>query len=187
MSTAKKLRDVPIGPLHLEIRVDRVDTNLSDGEPAGDIILDYKTGAATPRDWLGPRPDAPQLPLYTVLANSEDLAAVAFASVRPGNLMGIVGYEAGGPRRTFILPKPAKLNAPSLDAQVEEWRAVLTWLAEEFHTGNASVSPKQYPQTCQYCEQRLLCRLNPTVLDPDVLEETEEETDAFSSEENDGA
>ena len=183
----EKLRDVSIGPLRLEIRVDRVDTNLSGGEPAGDIILDYKTGAATPKDWLGPRPDAPQLPLYTVLANSTDLAAVAFASVRPGNLMGIVGYEAGSPGRSGILPKTAKFDAPSLALQVDSWREVLTTLAEEFHAGNASVSPKHYPQTCQYCQQRLLCRLNPVALEPDVLEEIEEDIDAFASEENDFA
>ena len=180
----EKLADVAIGPLRLEIRVDRVDTNLSDGEPAGEIILDYKTGAATPRDWLGPRPDAPQLPLYAVVANQDDLAAVAFASVRPGTLMGIVGYEAGVAGQSGILPKTAKLNAPSLAAQVDEWREVLTSLAEEFHAGNASVSPKHYPQTCQYCEQRLLCRLNPSALDADILEEIEDE-DAFATEEND--
>ncbi|MDP9051441.1 MAG: PD-(D/E)XK nuclease family protein [Acidobacteriota bacterium] len=184
----EKLSDVSIGPLRLDIRVDRVDTNLSeDGEPAGDIILDYKTGAATPRDWLGPRPDAPQLPLYAVVANSPDLAAIAFASVRPGNLMGIAGYEAGGPGQSRILPKVVKVSAGSLDAQVDEWRAVLTSLAEEFHAGNASVTPKHYPQTCEYCEQRLLCRLNPTALDPDILEDIDEESDTFSQEENDFA
>ena len=177
--------DVSIGPLRLDIRVDRVDTNLSAGQPAGDIILDYKTGAATPREWLGPRPDAPQLPLYAVVANNPDLAAVAFASVRPGNLMGIAGYEAG---QSGILPKPAKPSAPSLAAQVDQWREVLKLLAEEFHASNASVSPKHYPQTCEYCKQRLLCRLNPSSLDPDVLEEIEEESDAFSAqEENDFA
>ena len=68
--------------------------------------------------------------------------------------------------------------------QVDEWRAVLTALAEEFHAGNASVSPKHYPQTCQYCEQRLLCRLNPSSLDPDVLDDMEEDD---SLEENDFA
>jgi ATP-dependent helicase/nuclease subunit B len=181
----EKLSGVPIGPLRLDIRVDRIDTNLSDDQPAGDIILDYKTGAATPRDWLGPRPDAPQLPLYAVVAEKPDLAAVAFASVRPGNLMGIAGYETGDTGQRGILPKPAKLNAASLAAQVDEWRVVLTSLAEEFHAGNASVLPKHYPQTCQYCEQRLLCRLNPSALDPDILEETEEESDTFAAEEND--
>ncbi len=97
--------------------------------------------------------------------------------------MGLTGYEVGQSR---ILPKAAKLNAPTLAAQVEEWGGILTSLAEEFHAGNASVSPKHYPQTCEFCEQRLLCRLNPASLDPDVLEDIEEESDEFSAqEEND--
>jgi ATP-dependent helicase/nuclease subunit B len=183
LSREEELRDVHIGPLHLDIRVDRVDEVYAAGsaEPAGELILDYKTGDARPADWLGPRPDAPQLPLYAVVANKPNLAAVAFASVRPGNLMGMAGYETG---QSGILPKPAKLNASSLRAQVEEWRGVLTSLAEDFHAGNASVSPKHYPQTCQYCEQRLLCRLNPSLLDPDALEEIEDDD---TLEENDFA
>jgi probable DNA repair protein len=173
--------DVPIGRLRLDIRVDRVDTNLNGDEPAGDIILDYKTGAATPAAWLGPRPEAPQLPLYAVVSNKPDLAAVAFANVRPGNLMGIAGYEA----HTGILRKPSRMNAASLSAQVDDWRLVLGALADEFHSGNASVSPRKYPQTCEYCEQRLLCRLNPASLDADVLEDTEDdESDAFAEEED---
>jgi hypothetical protein len=95
--------------------------------------------------------------------------------------MALTGYQA----HNGILPKPAPLKADSLDAQVREWRDVLTSLAEDFHAGNASVSPKHYPQTCQYCEQRLLCRLNPSSLDPDVLEEIDEESDTL--EENDFA
>jgi probable DNA repair protein len=176
--------DARIGPLHLDIRVDRVDLALRDGEPAGEIILDYKTGAATPAAWLGPRPDEPQLPLYAVVSNIPNLAAVAFASVRPGNLMGIAGFEAH-PR---ILPKPSRMSAASLAAQVEDWRAVLTALAGEFHSGNASVLPKKYPQTCEYCEQRLLCRLVPSDLDPDVLEDIEDaEADVFAGQEEDFA
>jgi ATP-dependent helicase/nuclease subunit B len=72
-------------------------------EPAGEIILDYKTGSAAPADWLGPRPDEPQLPLYAVVSNNPNLAAVAFASVRPGNLMGIAGYE---PETAAFCPNP---------------------------------------------------------------------------------
>ena len=170
-----------IGPLHLDIRVDRVDLDLRDSVPAGEIILDYKTGAATPAAWLGPRPDEPQLPLYAVVSNNPDIAAVAFASVRPGNLMGIAGYQA----HTGILPEPSRMSAPGLAAQIDEWRAVLTALADEFHCGNASVLPKKYPQTCEYCEQRLLCRLVPSALDPDILEDTEDaESDAFDEEED---
>jgi probable DNA repair protein len=183
-SREESLPDVRIGPLRLDIRVDRVDEVYAADStaPAGELILDYKTGEAKPADWLGPRPDAPQLPLYAVVADKPNLAAIAFASIRRGNLMGMAGYETG---RSGILPKPAKLKASSLAAQVDEWHGILTSLAEEFHAGNASVSPKHYPQTCQYCEQRLLCRLNPFSLDPDVLEEIDEESDNL--EENDFA
>jgi probable DNA repair protein len=168
-------KDVRIGPLRLDIRVDRVDANLNGDGPAGDIILDYKTGPAKPADWLGPRPDAPQLPLYAVVSESPNLAAVAFASIRPGKYLELNGYQA----HDGILPKPAKLKFDSLDAQVAEWRDVLTALAEDFDSGKASVSPKQYPQTCQYCDQRLLCRLNPLALDADALEDfdTDSQTD----------
>jgi hypothetical protein len=177
-SREEKISDAQIGPLRLDIRVDRVDSHLIDGEPAGEIILDYKTGPARPTDWLGERPDAPQLPLYAVIAGAPHLAAIAFASVRAGTAMEMSGYEAS----KGVLPKSTKLKAPSLEAQVDEWRTTLEALAESFHSGDASVSPKQYPRTCLYCEQRLLCRLDPTTLDADALEdldpsETEEEAE----------
>jgi len=56
------------------------------------------------------------------------------------------------------------LKAQSLQSQVQAWRDVLTALAEDFYFGRASVDPKDYPNTCSYCEQRLLCRLNPASL-----------------------
>jgi ATP-dependent helicase/nuclease subunit B len=198
-SREESLEDVRIGPLRLNIRVDRVDTSLLDGEPAGEIILDYKTGPARPADWLGVRPDAPQLPLYAAvsaqlaatgpptataplaasaqLAATAQLAAVAFASIRPGKDLGLAGYEARG----GVLPKPAKLKADSLAAQVDAWRTVLTALAEDFHSGQARVSPKQYPTTCRTCQQRLLCRLDPAKLNADALEELDPDAAADPS------
>jgi len=166
-SREERLEGVKIGPLRLDIRVDRVDQLVADPEdgPSPEIIFDYKTGRAAPTDWLGPRPDAPQLPLYAVVSGSPQLAAVAFASLRPGKDMGINGYEA----RAGILPKSTRLKAESLQAQVEDWRDVLTSLANDFHSGLATVSPKRYPQTCGYCEQRLLCRLKLSTLEADAL------------------
>jgi probable DNA repair protein len=169
-SREETLRDVQIGPLRLNIRVDRVDLALGEGntgQPSSEIILDYKTGPASPADWLGDRPDAPQLPLYAVVSHAPQLAAVAFASVRPGKDLGLHGYES----QDGVLPKAAKLKAESLEAQVAEWGQVLTALAEDFHSGEARVDPKQYPQTCAHCEQRLLCRLDPVTLDANSLDE----------------
>jgi ATP-dependent helicase/nuclease subunit B len=166
-SREAELKDVQIGPLRLDIRVDRIDTLLVDGEPSGEIILDYKTGAAHPAHWLGDRPDAPQLPLYAVVSESPQLAAVAFASVRRGTPMEINGYEA----HKGVLPKSTRLKTASLEAQVDEWRTTLTTLAEAFYSGDAKVAPRQYPTTCRYCEQRLLCRLDVATLEADAIEE----------------
>jgi probable DNA repair protein len=163
-SREEKLRDVKIGPLHLEMRVDRVDVaaGTEPGQPS-EIILDYKTGHATPADWLGPRPDEPQLPLYAIVSDTTQLAALAFAKVRAGDAKGISGYEA----IDGVLPKATRLKADNFATQLNEWRATLTSLAEAFHSGDAAVSPKLYPKTCEFCKQRLLCRLDPTRPDAD--------------------
>ncbi len=140
------LSDVEIGPLRLDIRVDRVDTVDINGE-SREVILDYKTGKTSPSDWLSERPNEPQLPLYTVVANRPQLGAVAFATIRLGKDMAISGYQTDD----GILPKPSKLQTTSLAAQVDEWCEVLTALAEDFHAGRAEVSPRKYPATCIYC------------------------------------
>lgn len=161
-------QNVLIGPLHLDVRVDRVDVHLVDGEPAGEIILDYKTGSASPAEWLGDRPDQPQLPLYAVLSQPDEIAAIAFAVLRRGKkTFGLKGYEA----QSGILTKASKIKADSLDTQIGKWQQVLTRLAEDFHAGDARVAPKQYPSTCRYCDQRLLCRLDVAALDANVNED----------------
>jgi hypothetical protein len=175
-SREQQLRDVSVGPLRIDVRIDRVDRAnlaLTDEEPAAEIILDYKTGLAKPADWLGPRPDQPQLPLYAILSNQPQLAAIAFAIIRRGDELGLSGFQA----RDGFLPKPTELPAENLAAQVDQWRGVLTRLAQDFHAGQASVSPKRYPETCKYCEQRLLCRLDPATLDPDFVD-LEEDLDS---------
>lgn len=157
----EKVSDVQIGPLHLSLRVDRVDET-----EGGELVIDYKTGRVSTNDWLSERPDAPQLPVYAVVSNAERLGGVAFARLWAGKEMGWKGFAAG----EGVLLKPDKLKRESFAAQVDEWRGVLTNLAEQFSAGNAEVRPKIYPKTCTYCGQRLLCRVVGA-----ALEETEEE------------
>ncbi|MBB5338229.1 PD-(D/E)XK nuclease family protein [Tunturiibacter gelidoferens] len=160
----KELKDVRVGPLRLSVRMDRVDV-VEDGE----VLIDYKTGNASPNDWLTSRPDAPQLPLYAILTQADRLQGVAFGLVRAGEGRGLKGYAVGD----GVLPKPSKLkDAHTLEGQVDRWREVLVTLAEEFYSGDARVSPKTYPRTCAHCEQRILCRL-----DVSLLEEDEEDED----------
>ena len=160
----KEFEDVRVGPLRLSVRMDRVD--IVDG---GEVLIDYKTGLASPSDWLTERPDAPQLPLYAILSNASQLQGVAFGLVRAGEGRGLKGYAA----TNGVLPSPARLKeAATLEAQVERWRHVLSELAEEFHRGDARVRPKRYPGTCDRCGQRLLCRLDVTLLQENDQDES---------------
>ena len=157
-----KLEGVRIGPLQLTVRVDRVDETAG-----GSLILDYKTGPATPSDWLSERPDAPQLPLYAVLTQSEQLGGVAFALLRAGADLGLRGFAD----EEAVLATRSRMEAASLEEQVSDWRRVLTSLATAFAEGDAAVAPKCYPKTCNTCAQRILCRLDPTSLEDDDEEE----------------
>ncbi len=147
-----ELSEAHIGPLTLNLRVDRIDLTT-----AGPLILDYKTGPAAPAEWLTDRPDKPQLPLYAVLADRDNLAGVAFANLRAGEDLCLKGF-ADDPE---ALAKPTR-NERSLPNQLEDWYRVLTDLATSFAEGDTRVDPKCYPKTCQFCTQRTLCRLDPT-------------------------
>lgn len=165
-SSEKDFRDVQVGPLRLNVRMDRVDE-----VEGGEILIDYKTGLATPNDWLTERPDAPQLPLYAILSEAERLKGVAFGLVRAGEGRVMKGYAV----RDGVLPgRPTRMKeAATLEAQVARWREVLVALAEEFYAGEAQVRPKSYPATCQHCGQRVLCRLDVASLEEDEAEDIE--------------
>jgi ATP-dependent helicase/nuclease subunit B len=162
----KEFTDVRVGPLRLNVRMDRVDI-VEDGE----VLIDYKTGAASPNDWLTERPDAPQLPLYAILSEAERLRGVAFGLVRAGEGRELKGYTA----REGVLPgRLTKLKeAATFETQVERWRQVLVALAVEFAAGDARVQPKSYPKTCEHCGQRLLCRLDVSLLEADEQDDTD--------------
>ena len=159
-------QNVAIGPLHLSLRVDRVD--LVNGRK---VVIDYKTGLTKTSEWLGDRPDSPQVPLYAILATqavskSDDapspLGAVGFAQIRAGNQMSLRGFQAApGILSPASEREPsATMDAESFEAQVERWHSILERLATEFAHGDTRVRPKRYPTTCERCGQRLLCRVD---------------------------
>ena len=157
---------VTVGPLTLEVRIDRVDS-VDDGL----FFVDYKTGAnVDPKQWAGSRPDDPQLPLYTLLAEPEELKGMAFARVRAGRDMKWHGYQA----EEGILPaSKSKANIRDIALLAEDWRRVLIQLAEDFAAGRAYVRPKSFEINCARCGQRLLCRVDPLAL----LESADETVD----------
>jgi probable DNA repair protein len=151
---------VTVGPLTLKVRMDRID-RVGDGV----FFVDYKTGyLADPKQWIGDRPDEPQLPLYALLPETDELKGMAFARVRAGRDMKWSGYQA----EEGILPtSKSRANVRDLSQLVEEWRETLTRLAEDFAAGKADVWPKSFEVNCARCAQRLLCRVDPNSLRTD--------------------
>jgi probable DNA repair protein len=140
-------RKLAVAGLELNGRIDRLDRLASGGH----ALIDYKTGKPTPNEWMGPRPDDPQLPLY-VLNAREDISAVAFAKLKTGE-MRYTGFS----RRKDAIPEVKR--ALDWDALLAGWRQELEALGSGFASGDARVDPKQMLRTCRYCDLHTLCRV----------------------------
>jgi len=141
-------RTLRAGGLEMHGRIDRMD-RLDDGSH---VLIDYKTGRATSKDWLEERPDDPQMPLYA-LGATEKIAAIAYARVKTGGMKFIgIAEEAN------VLPKVKAFDSwagwPAL------WEKNLDALGREFAAGVAEVDPKRGLKTCKYCDLRPLCRVH---------------------------
>lgn len=152
---------VSVGALNMQLRLDRLD-RLSDGNLA---LIDYKTGTAEIRQWLGERPDEPQLPLYLQTArDAESIAVLAFARMKRGNTFGFAGFSAA----PDMLPGTQPIEdwrgrkegmATSWDELVADWQRAIAQLVQGFATADASVDPKHGALTCARCDLHGLCRV----------------------------
>jgi ATP-dependent helicase/nuclease subunit B len=135
-------------------RIDRVDA-LPDGRR---ILIDYKTGRSTPGQWLGARPEEPQMPLYAGL-HGDRLAGVVYAQLRAGECAW-----QGVTREDTSLPGVKSVHewkqAEGRDFQQlrRDWRGVIERLAAEFLDGMAAVDP--LPRACTWCHLASLCRVD---------------------------
>jgi len=156
-------RGMAIGGLQLSARLDRVDET-TDGRR---IVIDYKTGRANAGDMLGERPEEPQMPLYLLTAEA-DAAAVTFAQVRTGK-MAYVGLARDGdllPGIKALADTKQAEQFPAWPDLVAAWRKDLDRIALQFAGGVSIVDPKRYPQTCQFCDQQLFCRIRERLGEP---------------------
>jgi probable DNA repair protein len=155
----ERAKQVTLGPLAMSLRLDRMDC-LADGTYA---LIDYKSGNASAKSWLGERPDEPQLPLYWRTAD-EEISVLAFARLKRGKAFGFEGVSAVEGVLPNVGPIEARRGMPaagyvSWDVLTQEWESSLANLASEFQRGIATVDPKLGGLTCKQCDLHTLCRV----------------------------
>ena len=163
--------------LALRLRVDRID-RLADGRF---LIIDYKTKTAncSINEWLGDRPDEPQLPLYAMtsyastFAGETEIAGIAFAQVRLEKPQLIGAADATIEEAGLQLPDYfGDESVQSWDDLCTRWRDTLAALAQQFIEGRAQIAPKAH-NTCDFCALDSICRIHheENVAESDILRE----------------
>ncbi|MGH9604161.1 MAG: PD-(D/E)XK nuclease family protein [Terracidiphilus sp.] len=152
-------RTIHLAGLTLDLRLDRLD-RLADGSL---LVIDYKSGNASPKSWDLPRPDDVQLPLYAGFALDDDaeLGGLTFAKVRTGEpcFAGRIG-DARATLRADLGPATDLVRKPFTAEQLMDWRNLIENLAHAFLAGRAEVDPRDPPKTCERCGLQTLCRVH---------------------------
>ncbi len=153
-------QDIELAGLTVTLRVDRIDL-LPNGKR---LLIDYKSGDARTRQWLGQRPEEPQLPLYTRLFPTDQVEGVGFAVLRHSDTeyRGLARSAQGSGIEDDIAAATGKTDAEQADwdALQLHWDATIDQLAGEFVGGHATVSPLDRNRSCSYCGLEALCRIS---------------------------
>ena len=140
-------RDAEVGGIHFRVKIDRIDRIAGQR----DVIIDYKTGTTSIRNWETERPEEPQLPLYSVVYGERPLAGVLFGQLKTGEVK-FKGLVDGA----VVIPGA---DSDDLVVRIAEWRKVMEHLAADFRAGHAEADPKEPAKSCRYCSLACLCRI----------------------------
>jgi ATP-dependent helicase/nuclease subunit B len=146
-----------IGGLQLHTIADRLD-RLDDDRV---VIVDYKTGDVSEKNWFTERMADPQLPLYSVIIQ-EPLAGVLFARVKKGEFryFGITDDKSIAPGvKGLAAARKVLPDCKSIKEVIDFWREKLESLVSEFKSGQAAVSPVSIHTSCRYCDIKPICRI----------------------------
>jgi ATP-dependent helicase/DNAse subunit B len=159
----EKKEPCAIGGIQLHTIADRID-RLDDGRL---VIVDYKTGDVSEKNWFTDRMADPQLPLYSVILK-EPVAGVLFARVKKGEFryFGITDDEMIAPGvKGLAAARKVLADCESIEDVIEFWKEKIKTLAVEFKEGEAAVSPVSIHTSCRYCDIKPVCRIGEAIGD----------------------
>ena len=135
--------DLLIEDTIIKLRLDRVDETQN-----GLIVIDYKTGIATINDWLGERPDNPQMLLY-FLSISPQPSSLTYALINNKQLKFLGISKHSWPHN--------KLNE-QFDRLIVEWKNNILQNVNKAKVIYPILNPKN-KEKCKNCEIKKLCRI----------------------------
>lgn len=145
------VKSYTLSGMQFRLRLDRVDKT-AEGEM---LLIDYKTGQFNVADIWGPRPKAPQLPLYYLAAYDESPQAIIVAKLNRQYL----GYE-GIAHHDLHIPGVVQPKFLQWDELQSYWSQTLNALVIDFQQGNTAVDPLDINTTCRYCDLGAFCRIS---------------------------
>ena len=135
LSTEQSLH-VPLGPLNLKLKVDRIDRIEAEAKDEVEtLIIDYKTGnKSSTNRWLTLPPEEPQLPLYAI-SSEQTPSAIAFGQINSHmqELNGISNRQ---------LDQINFRTIENWNSLIENWKSSLEGLAEAYAKGKIPVTAK---------------------------------------------
>jgi len=150
IDSLEKIMQVELVEHFLQLKIDRIDTLCVNDKR---LLIDYKMGAVTEKDWFGERPNKPQLPLYCI-TSEVPMSGILFAQLKAGQL-GFKGLVAEG----IEIEGAQTLSNEDWLTQKENWNIHLEHLASQFTQGYAKVDPKEGAETCRFCQLKMFCRV----------------------------
>ena len=144
-------RSISVDKFDFSIRVDRIDKIGKTKK----VVIDYKTGNVSPRDWDPERPIEPQMPLYAIaVEKSHGVIYEQIASDRTSYKgcsstdLNIKGVETAESR-----------YGVSFNTLKKNWETSLEEIVTEFKDGRAVVDPQNNGEVCNYCHLGDFCRV----------------------------
>ncbi|MEE3003574.1 MAG: PD-(D/E)XK nuclease family protein [Pseudomonadota bacterium] len=143
--------NINVSDITIKCVIDRID-KINDNEY---ILLDYKTGVASPAAWFGERISDPQMPIYS-LNYKNKLAAISFIKINHIK----VCYSGLTQESHYFNGLQTKYQNYFSDWQNLEnyWQTQISEMIRSYSNGSTILNPA-VKSICYSCEYQRLCRI----------------------------